>query len=243
MSNYGGIVIKLSGESISALDGGIDIYRASGTAKKIVSILDLCDNVSVVVGGGNIIRGRDFSRKNHANLCDATAFRKTTADSIGMISTILNALYLLEILISDYGVSCDVFTPKPISYGTVSTKDYSQYGSCCSRLSFFAGGTGLPYFSTDICAVICAKYTGSGLILKATKTDGVYDKDPLVYQDAVHISEITYSDAIAKNIKIMDQAAFFMARDSKIKIKVFNMNEDDCFRAVIEGKLKHSTIL
>lgn len=235
---YKNIVIKLSGESICGISSCMDVGKAIRVVEDIKSVLSLCENVCIVVGGGNIIRGRDFVQSGNV----AGNVRQSTIDSIGMLSTIMNAAFLSEILKTSFDIESNIFTPHSVSYCSIGTYDYSKYLDHKTKVSFFAGGTGLPYFSTDMITVICAQFTEADIVLKATKTDGIYDRDPFKYANALHIPQITYDQIVRQNLHIMDQAAFIMARDFQIKIRIFCMEEKNCFVRALRSDLKCSTV-
>jgi uridylate kinase len=188
--------------------------------------------VSIVVGGGNVIRGRNL--RNHE------VIRQETADSMGMLATTINGVLLREIL-SCIGVESELVSNLrlPFDIGPSDSFTISKI-LAQGKVVIFVGGTGLPYFTTDTLAVVGAFLSDCDLILKATTTDGIYDKDPRYHTDARHIPEITYREALEKNLGIMDGTAFSLAAQRNIPVYVFSIMEPNCFLSAINRRIKMS---
>lgn len=226
------VLIKISGEALSGADCIFDSEKVSKVCANIKNLLDTGVAVSIVIGGGNIIRGRsaflDIGRE--------------TADNMGMIATSINGLMIQEMLCK-IGVESVVLSSVSMPFGIEQTS-LPKINQCINNNSviIFVAGTGVPYFSTDTSAVIYSIMTKSDVLLKATKTDGVYNKDPEKFADVVHIEKISHSETISMGIEVMDKTAFIMAMQKKLKIVVFSIYEDNCFVGAINGSIRHSVI-
>ncbi|MDR1609273.1 MAG: hypothetical protein LBR78_00200 [Holosporales bacterium] len=228
------VLIKISGETLSGPSGRFDSGAIAGVCSNIRNTLEDGVGVRLVVGGGNIVRGRDFQ--------DCQFMATETADSVGMLSTALNAIVIRDALRS-YGLKVDIVSPLQLPFDILSCDIFTVNKlSACDGIIIFCGGSGLPYFSTDTVAVIAATMTRCDVLLKATKTDGVYDMDPNEHRDAQHIPELTYNDAISRNLRVMDKTAFEIASQKKMPIYVFSVREQDCFRRALTGEIKMSVI-
>jgi len=195
-------------------------------AERIKEVRDLDVQVSVVIGGGNIWRGLSASQRG---------MDRTTADYMGMLATVINALALRSAL-DHMGVETRVQSAidmrnvaEPFILGRAVR--HLELG----RVVIFAAGTGNPYFSTDTTAALRASEIRADVVLKATKVDGVYDRDPNKYPDAKRFDRITFSEALAKRLQIMDSTAFSLCMDNKIPIVVFNMNDPGNLRDAVLG--------
>lgn len=232
---YKKVLIKISGEALAGQNGkGIDFGVVSEVARQIKDIADSGISVCVVCGGGNLWRGAQGVSKNKLG-----GIERSQGDYIGMLGTIMNAL-ALESAFSNLGAESRVLTsieiPKITEFFTFQkATHYLQK----NRILIFGGGTGLPYFSTDSGASLRASELSLDAIIMAKNgTDGVYDKDPNKYEDAVKFDKISYDELITKNLKIMDATATAMCRENKIKIIVCDMNvENNMFRAVHGEKI------
>jgi len=233
---YNRILIKISGETISGSreDGAFDLDAVLAICKNIKNVIDAGISVSIVVGGGNIIRGRAFSNSKE--------IRKETADSMGMLSTTINGLLLKDIFKS-IGINSVLVSNIKLPFN-IESADHSNVSKLIekNKVIIFVAGTGLPYFSTDTASIISALVSRSDVVLKATKTDGIYDKDPEKYPEAKHIEEINYDEALNANIQIMDQTAFALAKANNLPILVFSIKEDNCFIRALKGEIKHSVV-
>src|SRR5256886_7489987 len=196
-------------------------------AERIREVRDRGVQVSIVIGGGNIWRGLSASQRG---------MDRTTADYMGMLATVINALALRSTL-DQMGVETRVQSAidmrnvaEPFSPGRAIR--HLELG----RIVIFAAGTGNPYFSTDTTAALRASEIRADVILKATKVDGVYDRDPNKYPDARRFDRLTFSQALAQRLQIMDSTAFSLCMDNKIPIVVFNMNNPSNIRDVVLGR-------
>lgn len=225
---YKRIMLKISGEVMGNQKGqGIDLAALNGIAKEIVKVQQKGIQVVVVVGGGNIWRYRDTKE---------AGIERTTSDYMGMMATIMNGV-ALQSAIERLGVFCRVATSldlPQIAEPYIRRRSLRHLEK--SRVVICAGGTGNPYFTTDTAAALRAVELDCNIILKATKVDGVYTADPEKYKNARLYSKLSYAEAIEKNLQVMDQTAFSLCRESKMKILVFNMHKKDAILNAAMGK-------
>ena len=222
------ILLKLSGESLGDKNGvGISPEAVQHMAGQIREVSQLGVQVVVVVGGGNIFRGLSGSERG---------IERATGDYMGMLATVINALALqdaLEKLGSPTRVQSAITmaqiaeTVHPAARGAASGK---------GRVVIFGGGTGNPYFSTDTAAALRANEIGAEVILKATKVDGIYDSDPKKNPKAKRFAEISYLDALQRQLQVMDSTAFSLCMDNKMPIIVFDFNREHNLRRVVMGE-------
>jgi uridylate kinase len=196
-------------------------------ANELKKASDIGAEIGLVVGGGNIIRGSKVATKG---------IERVNSDRLGMIATILNSISLADALTS-LNKKAIVLSAIPVEgiaekYSVERAISYLESG----YIVLFAGGTGNPFFSTDTSAVLRAAEINADVVLKATKVDGIYDKDPMKYKDAMKFDEISGNEILAKNLKVMDLTAFSLSVESKIPIVVFNLMEPDSIKKVIEGQ-------
>ena len=230
-SKYKRVLLKLSGESFCKSGGfGIDGDELNSIAEKIVNACGLGVEIAVVVGAGNILRGKTFSKKS--------AIPRNTADYMGMLATIINACTLQETLermgqptrvLSAIEVSaiCEKFIRRK------ALKHLEQ-----GRAVILAGGTGNPFFTTDTCAALRASELEVDVVIKATKVDGVYSDDPKKNPDATLFETLSYDDVLTKDLKIMDHAAISLCRENNIGIIVLNIfKEGNITRAICGQKV------
>ena len=217
---YTRLLLKLSGESLMkpAPAGqaafGIDFEACQQVARAILALINNGFHIGIVIGGGNFFRGITITENGMA---------RTPADHIGMLATIMNGIALQQALIACGGlatVMSAIECPKIV--------DSYRYDRACELLAdkhcvIFVGGTGNPYFSTDTAAALRASEMGMDVLLKATKVDGIYDKDPLRFLDAKRYSEISYSQILAEKLQVMDATAIALCQRNAIPIIVFNM--------------------
>jgi len=224
---YRRVLLKISGEALAGAAGfGLDAETLNYIAGEIVKVQQLGVEVGVVVGGGNFIRGDAFSK---------TGFDRTAADQMGMMGTVINGL-ALQAAIEKLGVATRVQSAIGVSQVAESfiqrrAMRHLEKG----RVVIFAAGTGNPYFTTDTAGVLRALEIRADVLLKATKVDGVYDKDPKKFDDAVKYDEISYDIAIEKRLGVMDQTAFAMCRENKLPVIVLNLNEENSMKRTICG--------
>lgn len=212
---YKRVLLKLSGESMCKAGGfGIDSEAVEPVAERIAKICQLGADVAIVVGGGNFLRGATFANKS---------IPRHTADYMGMMATVMNAVALRETLEScgqqarvmsaiDVPAVCEPFIRR-------NCLEHFEKG----RVVILAGGTGNPFFSTDTCAALRASEIGADVIIKATKVDGVYTDDPMTNPDAVFLEEISYHKVLHDSLRVFDAAAISLCRENNIPIIVLNI--------------------
>ena len=225
---YRRVLLKVSGEAFCKPGGfSIDGNELALIAREIGAAAVLGTQLAVVVGGGNIIRG--------AALAEQGQIDHAIADYMGMLGTAINALALKETL-DKTGYPTRVLSALNLTsvaepYIRGRALQHLEKG----RVVIFAAGTGNPFFTTDSAAALRATEIGADLLLKATKVDGIYDKDPILHRDAKRFDSITFEEAIERNLKIMDLTAFDMCRNHGIPIVVFNMKEPGHIAEVVSG--------
>jgi uridylate kinase len=213
---YGRILLKLSGEVLAG-DGsfGIDPERVKALAAEVAAVARSGVQIGMVVGGGNFFRGVAAAAQN---------MERVTADHMGMLATVINALALQDAL-EKAGTPTRVMTAiemRSVAEPYIRRRAIRHLEK--GRLVIFAAGTSNPYFSTDTAATLRGLEIHAEVVAKATRVDGVYDKDPLKHPDAVRFNEIAYSDVLARNLRVMDASAVSMCRDNHMPIMVFNLN-------------------
>jgi uridylate kinase len=216
MPKYQRIVLKLSGESLAGgTPFGIDAERLKSLAAEVSDVATRGIQIGLVVGGGNFFRGVSAA---------ATGMDRVTADHMGMLSTVINALALQDAL-EKAGTPTRVMTAiemHEVAEPYIRRRAIRHLEK--GRIVVFAAGTSNPYFSTDTAATLRALEIHANVIAKATRVDGVYDKDPLRYPDAVLYREISYLEVLSKALAVMDASAVAMCRDNQLPIQVFNLN-------------------
>jgi uridylate kinase len=225
---YHRILLKLSGEALGGQGGnGIDPIQANQIAKRVREVREMGVDVAIVIGAGNLWRGKSGL---------AMGMDRATADYMGMLATVMNALALMDAL-----ESMDVLTrvQSAIDMRAVA-EPYIRRRAMRhlekGRVVIFAAGTGNPYFSTDTAAALRAMEIKADVILKATRVDGIYDADPEKVPGAKMFSRITYLDVIQKGLSVMDTTAISLCMDNKMPIIVFNMNRPGNIRRVVLGE-------
>lgn len=232
---YKRVLIKLSGEALGGEHGsGIDPEAIQNVAAQIQQIRDLGVEVVIVVGGGNIFRGFAGSQKG---------IDRTTADHMGMLATVINALALQNAL-EKLGMPTRVqstITMNQVAEPFIRRRAVHHLEK--GRIVIFGGGTGNPYFSTDTAAALRASEMCVDVILKATKVDGVYDSDPKKNPNAKRFTTISYHEAVEKSLAVMDMAAFVLCKDNKLPIIVFNSFVPGNLKRVVMGDLTVGTLV
>ena len=227
-------MLKISGESLAGDNElGFDFDILNDLSHNIKILADKKLSISIVLGGGNFIRGSSFSN----GVVD-----RVTSDYMGMLGTVMNSLALQSNL-EKIGVPSRVMTA--ISINRVAEpyiKNKATRHLEKNRVVIFASGTGNPFFSTDTAAVLRASEMKSDVILKGTKVDGIYNKDPLTHEDAKKISEISYADYLNQDIKVMDATAISLAKDRRLPIIIFSIINSSNIIDIIEGKGSYSII-
>lgn len=227
---YNRVVLKLSGEVLRCAETGDPI--AWDTLRKIChqikDIRELGVQVCIVIGGGNIFRGLSGSADQGVD--------RTTGDYMGMLSTVINGLAFMECL-EKMGVQTRVQTSIPMNqvaepFILRRAIRHLEKG----RVVIFVAGTGNPYFSTDTTAALRASEIQAEVIMKATKVDGIYDKDPMKFEDAVRYDKLSYIDALQQRLNILDSTAFSLCMDNQVPILVFSLNDSDSIKRAILGE-------
>ena len=221
-------LLKLSGEAlIGKYDYGIDPDVVSEISSNIVEVSKTENQLAVVVGGGNIFRG--------AGLAEA-GLDRVTGDNIGMLATVINSLALQD-AIEKLDTQCRVMSAVRINQ---ISEDYIRRRAIRhlekNRIVIFAAGTGNPFFTTDTAASLRAIEINADMVLKATKVDGVYDKDPLKHKDAKLYEELTYNEVLNKELKVMDTTAVVLCKENNIPLRVFNMLKKGALMSIINGE-------
>ena len=213
---YSRVLLKLSGEVLAGKQGfGIDPGKALYLAQQVKSIHDLGVKIGLIIGAGNIFRGTQAAGQG---------MDRVTGDYLGMLATIMNAIAVQDALEKE---GCETRALSAISVAQIA-EPYIRRRAIRhldkGRIVIMAGGTGNPFFTTDSAAALRATELGAEVVLKGTKVDGVYDKDPLVHADAKKYNSITYSKVIRDNIRVMDLTAITLCKENNLPIRVFNIN-------------------
>lgn len=226
------IMLKLSGEALAGdKHTGFDEPTVRKVALQIKEIHDKGYEIGIVTGGGNFWRGRTSENID-----------RTKADSIGMLATVMNCIYVSEILRS-VGLETEVLTPFECgSFTKLFSKDRANECFAAKKVVFFAGGTGHPYFSTDTGVVLRAIEIDADVILLAKSIDGVYDSDPATNPNAVKYDTVSIDEVIAKNLQVVDMTASILARDNKMPMWVFGLNEQNSIVNTLEGDFKGTKV-
>ena len=225
---YKKILLKLSGEALMGdQEFGISSDVIASYAKQIKEIVDLGVEVSIVIGGGNIFRGISGA---------AQGVDRVTGDHMGMLATVINSL-ALQNSIEKLGVPTRVQTAIEMpKIAEPFIKRRAQRHLEKGRVVIFGAGTGNPYFTTDTAAALRAIEMETDVVIKATKVDGIYDKDPVKYPDAKKYETVTYNEVLAKDLKVMDATAISLCRENKLPIIVFNSLIEGNLKKVVMGK-------
>jgi uridylate kinase len=226
---YRRIILKLSGEVLRGGKTGdpIDAATLERTCLQVKEIHDLGVQIGVVIGGGNIFRGLNGEQRG---------VDRTTGDYMGMLATVINGLALMDSL-EKMGVTTRVQSAIPMNqiaepFIMRRALRHMEKG----RVVIFVAGTGNPYFSTDTTAALRASEMHADIIMKATKVDGIYDKDPKKHPDAVKYEQITFIDALRQRLNVMDSTAFSLCLDNNVPILVFDLNDPHAIRRAVMGE-------
>ncbi len=223
------IVLKISGEGFCPAGGsGIDLNRVAYITRQIVSVLSIGRQVIVVIGGGNLVRGSEFQKKG---------MNRSTADHMGMLSTVINGLALQDELERKCSVETRLMTA--LKMGEVAEPFIRRRAIRHlekGRVVLLAGGTGNPYFTTDTTAALRGYELGADVLLKATKVDGVYSDDPNKNSEAVRYDSLTYLDVINNRYRFMDSTAITLCMEYSMPIVIFNLFDDGAVRRLLEGE-------
>ena len=225
---YKRIMLKLSGEALSKKDGfGLNHDVLIKIAKQIQEVSKKGIQIVIVIGGGNIWRYRDTKE---------SGIERTASDAMGMLATIMNGVGLQSALesLGAFTRVCSAINVPQLAEPYLRRRAIRHLEK--KRIVICAGGTGNPYFTTDSAAALRALELSCDVLIKATNVNGVYDKDPNKHKNAKLYKNITFDEAIKKNLKVMDQAAFSLCRDQKLPIRVFNMDKKGALLKAATGK-------
>ena len=224
---YRRVLRKLSGEILAGKDGfGIDPEKASYLANEVKSIQQLGISIGLIIGAGNIFRGMQAANKG---------MDRVTGDYLGMLATIMNAISLQDAL---ENVGCETRTLSAINVSQIA-EPYIRRRAIRhlekGRIVIVAGGTGNPFFTTDSAAALRATELGAEIVLKGTKVDGIYDKDPMIHEDAIKYETITFQKVLQDNLRVMDLTAITLCKENNLPIRVFNISRRGDLKALILG--------
>lgn len=233
--NYSRILLKISGETLKGnLESGYEAEAVNTVVKRVGSIVDEGVEVALVVGAGNVWRGIMGSE---------WGMDRVTADYMGMLATVMNALCLRDAF-EAAGFACEAQTSIPMEPVTLR---YDRIGAVKAlekgKIVIFACGTGSPFFTTDTTAALRALEVGAEALLKATKVNGIYNKDPMKNPDAVRYDNLTYDQALAENLAVMDSTAFSLARDNELPIIVFDFFREESLARALQGDTSVATFV
>ena len=225
---YKRILLKLSGETLGGEQGaGFDYATIRSLAESVIAVHKLNVEVGIVIGGGNIFRG---ARSTDVNI------GRVAGDHMGMLATVINSICLQEML-EQRGVLTRVLSAIELNaIAEPYIKRRADRHLEKKRVVIFAAGTGNPYFTTDTAAVLRASEVGAEIVIKATKTNGVYDKDPLTNSDAVRYVKLSYDEVLNKNLQVMDATAIAFCRDNKLPIMVLDYRESETILKAVCGE-------
>ena len=229
------ILLKLSGEVLAGEQGfGIDPKKATELANEVKSIYEMGVSIGLIIGAGNIFRGLQASSKG---------MDRVTGDYLGMLATIMNAISLQDAL-EKVGVETRTLSAITVSkiaepYIRRRALRHMEKG----RVVVIAGGTGNPYFTTDTAAALRATELHAEVLIKGTKVDGVYDKDPVVNSDAKRYKNISFNEVLSKNLRVMDLTAITLCKENALPIRVFNINNKGDLKRLLNGEDIGTTIM
>ncbi|MGL5049085.1 MAG: UMP kinase [Fusobacteriaceae bacterium] len=232
---YKTVLLKLSGEALMGeQEFGISSEVITSYAKQIKEVIELGVELAIVIGGGNIFRGLSGSTQG---------IDRVTGDHMGMLATVINSL-ALQNAVEKLGVECRVQSaiemPK-IAEPFIKRKAQRHLEK--GRVVIFGGGTGNPYFTTDTAAALRAIEINADVVMKATKVDGIYDKDPMKHSDAVKYDKVSYTEVLSKDLKVMDATAISLCRENKLPIIVFDSVTEGNILKVICGQNLGTTVV
>ena len=232
MNNVKRVLLKLSGEALAGdKKTGVDEETEVGVAKQIKVLTEQGYEIGIIIGGGNFWRGRTSEKID-----------RTKADSIGMLATVMNCLYVSEIFRTE-GMKTEILTPFTCgAFTELFSKDKAVEALTQGKVVFFAGGIGHPYFSTDMGTVLYAIEIEADIILSAKSIDGVYDSDPAVNPDAKKFDEISIKDVVDKKLGVIDLAASVLCMENKMPMLMFGLNEKDSIINTVNGKFTGTKI-
>ena len=226
--DYQRVLLKISGEVLAGEEGfGIDPIKATQLAEEVKSIHDLGIDIGLVIGAGNIFRGMQVAAKG---------MQRVTGDYLGMLATIMNAVCVQDALenLGSVTRTLSAITVAQIAEPYIRRRAIRHLEK--GRIVIVAGGTGNPYFTTDTAAALRATELGAEVLIKGTKVDGVFDKDPVVHSNAVKYDRVSYKEAIQKELRVMDMTAISLCRENSLPIKIFNINNNGDLKKLILGE-------
>ena len=224
---YRQLVLKLSGEILAGDEGfGIDPAKANNLAQEIKSIHDMGISIGLVIGAGNIFRGIQAASKG---------MQRVTGDYLGMLATIMNAVCVQDALenLGSVTRTLSAITVAQIAEPYIRRRGLRHLEK--GRIVIVAGGTGNPYFTTDTAAALRATELGAEVLIKGTKVDGVFDKDPFLHSDAKMYEQVSFKEVIQKELRVMDMTAISLCKENSLPIKVFNINRRGELKKLIQG--------
>ena len=224
---YRRVLLKLSGEVLAGeQDFGIDPIKANYLAEEVQSIRESGVEVGLIIGAGNIFRGMQAASKG---------MDRVTGDYLGMLATIMNAISVQDALEK---IGCETRTLSAISVSQIA-EPYIRRRAIRhlekGRVVIIAGGTGNPFFTTDSAAALRAVELNAEVVLKGTKVDGIYDKDPMIHEDAVKFETVSFSRVLNDNLRVMDMTAITLCKENNLPIRVFNINHTGDLKALVLG--------
>ena len=222
------ILLKLSGEVLAGKQGfGIDPKKATELANEVKSIYEIGVSIGLIIGAGNIFRGLQASAKG---------MDRVTGDYLGMLATIMNAISLQDALekVDVETRTLSAITVPKIAEPYIRRRALRHMEK--GRLVIIAGGTGNPYFTTDTAAALRATELHAEVLIKGTKVDGVYDKDPVVNSDAKRYKNISFNEVLSKNLRVMDLTAITLCKENALPIRVFNINNKGNLKRLLNGE-------
>ena len=230
------VLVKFSGEALAGENGyGIDTQILNYIAGEIKELIDNDIEVGIVIGGGNIVRGVTAAADG--------VIKRTSGDYMGMLATVVNGIAMQEAL-EHIGLEARLQTAikmEQIAESFIVRRAKRHLEK--KRVVIFSAGTGNPFFTTDTAATLRASEIEATMLIKATKVDGVYDKDPMKFKDAVKLDTLTYDEALKDHIKVMDDTAIALAKDNSLPIVVANMNEKGNLLKIIKGDYTKCSIV
>ncbi|MBW8190893.1 UMP kinase [Neiella marina] len=226
--NYRRILLKLSGEALMGDEGfGIDPHVLDRMALEVKDLIEMGIQVGLVIGGGNLFRGEKLAK---------AGMNRVVGDHMGMLATLMNGLAMRDALARNH-VTTRLMSAIPLN-GVCDTYNWAEAISLLrqGRVVIFSAGTGNPFFTTDSAACLRGIEIEADVVLKGTKVDGVYSADPVTNPDAELFHTLDYSDVLDKELRVMDLAAFTLARDHSLPIRVFNMNKPGVLKQIVMGE-------
>lgn len=226
---YKRILLKISGEALGGSQGfGIDKSVIERFSNEIKQAYELGTEIALVIGGGNIFRGLK---------AQASGMDRATADYMGMLATVINALAMQDTLERIHNIPTRVLSAiemRQVAEPYIKRRAVRHLEK--GRIVIFAAGTGNPFFSTDTAAALRAAEINANVMIKATKVDGIYTKDPAIYKDAELLKEVSYMDILNKDLKVLDHTAITLCKENNIEIIVFNINQEGALKQIINGE-------